>query len=122
MAGSLAGILRHRVALRSNQFLRLFLAVAVLRVIEGFDANSVMAVERREVHPELSFSLLNGAPLAHPKRLRAGSDERRAQLASVFDPGTIRAALALTASQRAKPDDVLDALLPGQTGNGKCSA
>jgi predicted RNase H-like nuclease len=29
----------------------------------------------------------------------------------VFDPGTIRAALALTASQRAKPDDVLDALV-----------
>jgi predicted RNase H-like nuclease len=35
-----------------------------------------------EVHPELSFSAMAGAPLRHPKRLPAGAAERRALLAA----------------------------------------
>ena len=38
-------------------------------------------VPLHEVHPELSFSAMAGAPLRHPKRLPAGAAERRGLLA-----------------------------------------
>ena len=39
-------------------------------------------VRLHEVHPELSFSAMAGAPLRHPKRLPAGAAERRGLLAA----------------------------------------
>lgn len=59
-----------------------------------------------EVHPELSFATMAGHPLAHPKSTWAGSEERRALLASagVAVPSDLGVAGGMAA-----PDDVLDA-------------
>lgn len=58
-----------------------------------------------EVHPEVAFALLLGAPAAHPKRTWAGQHERRRALAGagieLGDVGEVGA--------RAGADDVLDA-------------
>jgi predicted RNase H-like nuclease len=56
-----------------------------------------------EVHPELAFSAMAGAPLAHSKHTAAGRDLRRALLS--------QAGIALTAdSARLAPvTDVMDA-------------
>ncbi len=59
-----------------------------------------------EVHPELSFAVLAGAPLATRKRSWAGAEQRRALLAGagIVLPGDLGAAGA------AAVDDVLDAV------------
>lgn len=58
-----------------------------------------------EVHPEVSFALLLGAPAAHPKTTWSGQQERRAALARAgVELGDVGALGAL-----AGPDDVLDA-------------
>jgi predicted RNase H-like nuclease len=65
----------------------------------------------REVHPELSFCLLNGQPLSHPKRKRAGQQECRALLESVFTREEIQTAVSDCRPKGAKADDVIDALV-----------
>lgn len=58
-----------------------------------------------EVHPEVSFALLLGAPAEHPKRTWAGQQERRAALADAgVELGDVGRVGAMAA-----PDDVLDA-------------
>lgn len=64
----------------------------------------------REVHPELSFSLLAGRPMLHPKRNRAGRQERLALLESSFGPA-VSQAVADSRSMGANADDVLDAFV-----------
>ncbi|RKS80024.1 putative RNase H-like nuclease [Motilibacter peucedani] len=59
-----------------------------------------------EVHPELSYAVLTGAPARHPKRTWAGSEERRAALRAA---GIELAGDLGEAGERAGPDDVLDA-------------
>lgn len=65
-----------------------------------------------EVHPELAFATMRGAPLLHPKKIRgtinpAGMAERRALLMAAGVP----AAVAHAAAPRgAAADDALDAL------------
>jgi predicted RNase H-like nuclease len=61
----------------------------------------------REVHPELAFAALTGAPLAHPKRSPLGQLERRVALASAL-PTISRDALPRVTG--AAHDDVADAL------------
>jgi predicted RNase H-like nuclease len=59
-----------------------------------------------EVHPELAFAALTGAPMASPKRSPAGRREREVALGRVF------AGIEQLAARRlagAAPDDVLDA-------------
>ena len=58
-----------------------------------------------EVHPELSFAVLTGAPAAHNKKTPAGRDERLAALRPVF-PALHRSD---PPPHGARPDDVLDA-------------
>jgi predicted RNase H-like nuclease len=63
----------------------------------------------REVHPEVCFRVLNGAPLAHSKKDDEGRRERLAILARhgvVFDPLAERKRLA---SSRVGVDDLIDA-------------
>lgn len=61
-----------------------------------------------EVHPELSFATLAGAPMAHPKRTKEGRAERLAVLEArglprdLFEPHPFR-------RKDAAPDDLLDA-------------
>ena len=59
-----------------------------------------------EVHPEAAFAALRGGPMAHPKKTRAGRDERVAVLAPLI--GNI-CALAAKPPSGAAADDVLDA-------------
>jgi predicted RNase H-like nuclease len=59
----------------------------------------------REVHPEVSFSLLVGAPILASKATWAGLEARRAALAAAG----IVVSGDLGAAGRAGPDDVLDA-------------
>ncbi len=70
-------------------------------------ATALAAVDERvhEVHPELAFATMTGAPMAHPKRTWAGQAERRAALrgAGVALPDDLGPA------GLAAPDDVLDA-------------
>jgi predicted RNase H-like nuclease len=54
-----------------------------------------------EVHPELAFSAMAGAPLAHSKHTEAGRDQRRALLG--------QAGIVLPAVPRAPVTDTLDA-------------
>lgn len=65
-----------------------------------------------EAHPELAFSALAGAPMAHPKRTQRGRQRRLAELSRVWGQGV--AAHAHVAKHGFKrslvaPDDVLDA-------------
>ena len=62
----------------------------------------------REVHPELSFSVLLGAPAMLPKKTWGGLEERRVALADAgitLDDSNVDPA----AARAAAPDDMLDA-------------
>ncbi|MBB2743492.1 UNVERIFIED_ORG: putative RNase H-like nuclease [Microbispora rosea subsp. rosea] len=59
-----------------------------------------------EVHPELSFARLAGAPLPHPKTTWAGAERRRELLAAA---GVVLAGDLGRAGAMAGVDDVLDA-------------
>ena len=65
-----------------------------------------------EVHPELSFAELAGAPLAARKSTWAGAEQRRALLAQA---GIILAGELGLAGEQAGVDDVLDAAAAGWT-------
>ena len=76
--------------------------------------NPSLQVRVIEVHPEVSFCLLNGGvPMTHSKKRTAGFAERQALLASVFPndqvPLTRRDARAV--ASYAGPDDLLDAVV-----------
>jgi len=59
-----------------------------------------------ECHPELSFCLMAGAPMAHPKRTAAGRTERLDALRAALDGIDAQASSPLFS---AHPDDLLDA-------------
>jgi len=63
----------------------------------------------REVHPELSFTALAGAPMQHAKRTQRGFDERRELLARVHTPAVLERALGSYPRKAVAKDDVLDA-------------
>lgn len=68
----------------------------------------------REMHPEVAFWALNGGrPMRHPKRTRAGIDER-IHVLSKHEPGSralLASALAHERRKDLKADDLLDALV-----------
>jgi len=67
-----------------------------------------------EMCPELSFTMLTGAPMQHPKRTPEGRAERLRALGTAFAPeGVCRHAGAPPAG--AKPDDVIDAFVGAWT-------
>lgn len=75
----------------------------------------VEAVARRvgqdrlvEIHPELAFASLTGAPMAAPKRTPEGRRSRVAALSGVFPEA---AELVAAPPKGAQPDDVADALV-----------
>jgi predicted RNase H-like nuclease len=63
----------------------------------------------REVHPEVSFTLMNqGVPMPHPKKSAEGREERRLLLRAHFGEAVDRA-LADRRRLRCAADDILDA-------------
>ncbi|HSN69073.1 MAG TPA: DUF429 domain-containing protein, partial [Thermoanaerobaculia bacterium] len=64
-----------------------------------------------EVHPEVSFTELYGAPIAQKKRTREGKDVRLGALRRYFDGEAIDRILAEVPRKEAGEDDVLDALI-----------
>jgi len=64
-----------------------------------------------EMHPELSFTVLAGAPMRSTKRTPEGRAERVAALRTAFGDGPRLAELAEAPPAGAKRDDVLDAMV-----------
>jgi predicted RNase H-like nuclease/RimJ/RimL family protein N-acetyltransferase len=65
-----------------------------------------------EVHPEAAFAAVHGVPMTHPKKTRAGRDERLAALGPHV-PGL--GSLVARPPAGAAPDDVLDAAVVALT-------
>lgn len=63
----------------------------------------------REVHPELSFSLLAGAPLPEAKKTAAGRELRAALVAQCFGRGAFAAVRGRFGRSQVGDDDILDA-------------
>ncbi len=63
----------------------------------------------REVHPELSFSVLAGAPLDAPKRTAAGKAQRQQLVAAVFGAEAFAAVRQQWRRSLVADDDILDA-------------
>ena len=81
----------------------------VPKIIEAQAAARLIGQDRLvEIHPELAFASLTGAPMAEPKRSVAGSRARTAALAEVFASAP---SLVATPPRGAKADDVVDALV-----------
>lgn len=64
-----------------------------------------------EVHPEVSFAELLGAPVLAPKKSRRGRDIRLDALRRLFDEEALDAARRAIPREDAGEDDVLDALV-----------
>ena len=75
-------------------------------------------VDVREVHPELSFATMAGAPMRHSKKTWAGAVERQARLA---EQGIVVDARLAGSTGRAGVDDVLDAAAAAWTAR-RCVA
>lgn len=77
------------------------------KILEVGSWRARATIDAREVHPELSFSVLLGHPAVHSKKTWAGMVERRDALtAAGLDVGPVSAAAG-----RAAVDDVLDAVV-----------
>ena len=63
----------------------------------------------REVHPELSFSTLAGAPLAHAKKTPSGKQLRQELVAASFGNGAYDAVRVRFRRTAVADDDILDA-------------
>jgi predicted RNase H-like nuclease len=68
-----------------------------------------------EMHPEVSFWALAGAPMSTPKRKRAGYDERRGHLERALERQIWTREEARHLAKPAKPDDILDATVAAWT-------
>jgi predicted RNase H-like nuclease len=82
----------------------------ILPKIREVDALVTPLLQERlfEMSPELSLTLLAGAPMAHSKTTAAGRAERALALAAVFGRAQIDRHIG-TPPRGARPDDVLDA-------------
>lgn len=63
-----------------------------------------------EIHPEVSFSVLSGRPMMHPKRTRSGRQERLGLLVPIFGD-ELEEAVKACRSLGAKADDAVDAFV-----------
>lgn len=69
----------------------------------------------REIHPEVTFSVLNGGrPAEHNKKTRAGRNERIGLLAAIF-PDAAEVVGRTRRPREVEPDDILDALAAAWT-------
>jgi predicted RNase H-like nuclease len=74
-----------------------------------------MQARVREIHPEISFSVLNGGrPTRHNKKRLAGRQERIALLSPIF-PTLADIVRKVRRRRHLEPDDILDALVAAWT-------
>ena len=74
-----------------------------------------MQTRVREIHPEVTFCVLNGSrPLKHNKKALAGRKERIALLAAIF-PSAVGIIAGLGGTRGVGADDILDALAAAWT-------
>lgn len=93
----------------SQQTFHISRKIAEMDAVLRADARAATRVH--EVHPEVSFTVLNGdRPMAHPKKQAAGHAERLALLASLM-PGAFEAIRAAYRPTAVASDDILDALV-----------
>ena len=82
----------------------------IREVDEQLRTGAVNGVSVHEIHPEVSFCVLNGnQPMAHPKRTGLGFAERYALVEAHF-PGAFERARAEHPRSKVADDDILDAL------------
>jgi predicted RNase H-like nuclease len=62
-----------------------------------------------EIHPEVTFSEWNGAPIVEPKRKRSGRGVRRELVRRHFGDGAFDAVRTSHSREKAADDDILDA-------------
>jgi predicted RNase H-like nuclease len=90
--------------------------------VDRWMAEGPSAAERwvHEIHPELAFARLAGAPLEEPKRSPDGQRRRRDLLAGVLDvdEAALDALIHLGRGSGAAADDVLDALAVACSARG----
>ena len=79
-----------------------------VKILEVEDWLPQSAAPAWEVHPEVSFAVANGGPLAHPKSTWAGAEERRRILAV---HGIVADGALEPGGRNAGVDDVLDAAI-----------
>ena len=91
---------------------------AILRKIREWDnllqTDHQARVMVREIHPEVSFSALNGGRgkgLASSKKTQDGAARRTELLSAVFGPEQVSQLVQSVARRQAAKDDVLDALV-----------
>jgi threonine dehydratase len=89
-----------------------FLFPKIIEIDGLLRATPSLCAQVREVHPELAFALMKGAPLTEPKKLKgavhlAGMAERRALLHAQGWPESL---VMAKAPRGAGADDLLDAL------------
>jgi predicted RNase H-like nuclease len=90
-------------------------AFAILSKIREWDsllqADPLARRQVHEIHPEVSFAVLNGNHgLADGKKSAAGAEARQRLLSAAFQAAEIEALLAAVPRRLAARDDVLDAL------------
>lgn len=87
--------------------------LAKIRVWDDFLRSNLAALTVvREVHPEVSFAMLNaGLGLAAGKKTPEGAARRVDLLCTAFGETAVRALLVRVPRRTAAPDDVLDALV-----------
>jgi len=84
--------------------------------IDNFLQESAQARKKiREIHPEVCFWALNGAPMQHYKKTPEGPRERLRVLRRFFNPAD--AVLKWAKDNRVPTDDVLDALAAAVTAS-----
>lgn len=83
------------------------------------EANTVVTpdIQNRvfEVHPEVSFWALAGAPMTHRKSRQEGFDERKASLEQATGLALPTRGAAFKLAPPARPDDILDAVVAAWT-------
>ena len=96
---------------------RLALRMALKVIVGDYEQYGLPRPQHRifEAHPEFAFALMNGgAPLAEPKKTRAGR-RRRVELLCRHGLGAAAKAVRSFARRDAAPDDILDAAALART-------
>ena len=100
--------------LRAGDLTQLFNILDKIRQVDLLQSPRLQA-RLFEMHPELSFTVLAGAPMQSTKRTAQGRAERAAALRDAFGDAPRLAELVRTPPEGARRDDVLDAMVGAWT-------
>jgi len=103
---------RHEAVDGRRLTLQAFHLLSRIREVDAFLRSDRLRADRTfEVHPEVAFAHLLGAPVVAPKRTAEGRGVRRAALERIFPGGFEHARQDLRGAGRYAADDLLDALV-----------